>query len=139
MVWSADTNTPIGCGSGGRPLLLASLLPNEIVLGMEIRAKHTEYVRLRIVVARKEGVHDDNKANIGTTDDEAKIQLLQQLRRDAHQLHEVSSQFLSAAKHQQAVLLLSRSPFPEESTQFSEDLVLNHRRHTQGRCLTSIQ
>ena len=55
--------------------MFASLLPNDIILGMEIRAKVTEYVRLRIVAARKEGVHDD-KSNHGTTsttnDSEAK-------------------------------------------------------------------
>jgi tRNA (guanine-N7-)-methyltransferase len=45
----------IGCGFGGLTLSLASLLPNEVILGMEIRAKVTEYVRLRIVAARKDG------------------------------------------------------------------------------------
>eukprot|EP00934_Nitzschia_sp_Nitz4_P001847 Nitzschia sp. Nitz4//scaffold362_size15054//13434//14288//NITZ4_008903-RA/size15054-processed-gene-0.3-mRNA-1//1//CDS//3329549253//1847//frame0 len=44
----------IGCGFGGLTVALANLLPNETVLGMEIRAKVTEYVRLRIVASRKE-------------------------------------------------------------------------------------
>lgn len=46
----------VGCGFGGLTLSLARALPDEIILGMEIRAKVTEYVRLRIVAARKEGV-----------------------------------------------------------------------------------
>jgi tRNA (guanine-N7-)-methyltransferase len=44
----------IGCGFGGLTLALATLLPNNIILGMEIRSKVTEYVRLRIVASRKE-------------------------------------------------------------------------------------
>lgn len=44
----------IGCGFGGLTMALATLLPHEIILGMEIRAKVTEYVRLRILAARKE-------------------------------------------------------------------------------------
>ena len=44
----------IGCGFGGLTLALATLLPEEQILGMEIRAKVTEYVRLRIVASRKE-------------------------------------------------------------------------------------
>ena len=44
----------IGCGFGGLTLALATLLPDNIILGMEIRAKVTEYVRLRIVASRKE-------------------------------------------------------------------------------------
>ena len=44
----------IGCGFGGLTVALATLLPNETVLGMEIRAKVTEYVRLRIAAFRKE-------------------------------------------------------------------------------------
>lgn len=44
----------IGCGFGGLTLALATLLPSETILGMEIRAKVTEYVRLRIVASRKE-------------------------------------------------------------------------------------
>lgn len=44
----------IGCGFGGLTVALASLLPKETILGMEIRAKVTEYVRLRIVASRKE-------------------------------------------------------------------------------------
>ncbi|CAJ1967188.1 unnamed protein product [Cylindrotheca closterium] len=44
----------IGCGFGGLTIALATLLPKETVLGMEIRAKVTEYVRLRILASRKE-------------------------------------------------------------------------------------
>jgi tRNA (guanine-N7-)-methyltransferase len=35
-------------------MALAPLLPNNVILGMEIRGKVSEYVRLRIVAARKE-------------------------------------------------------------------------------------
>ena len=42
----------IGCGFGGLLMSLATLLPHERILGLEIRAKVTEYVRLRIVAAR---------------------------------------------------------------------------------------
>ena len=47
----------IGCGFGGLTMALANLLPKEVILGLEIRSKVTEYVRLRIVAARKEGSH----------------------------------------------------------------------------------
>lgn len=50
----APTVLDIGCGFGGLTIALASLLPEEKVLGMEIRAKVTEYVRLRIAAHRKE-------------------------------------------------------------------------------------
>mmetsp|Transcript_10986 Transcript_10986/g.16987 ORF Transcript_10986/g.16987 Transcript_10986/m.16987 type:complete len:297 (+) Transcript_10986:33-923(+) len=44
----------VGCGFGGLTLALATLLPKDLILGMEIRAKVTEYVRLRIAACRKE-------------------------------------------------------------------------------------
>lgn len=44
----------IGCGFGGLTMALSPLLPDSNILGMEIRAKVTEYVRLRIVAQRKE-------------------------------------------------------------------------------------
>lgn len=44
----------IGCGFGGLTLALSKLLSEEVILGMEIRAKVTEYVRLRIAAARTE-------------------------------------------------------------------------------------
>eukprot|EP00586_Coscinodiscus_wailesii_P013475 CAMPEP_0172514102 /NCGR_PEP_ID=MMETSP1066-20121228/257442_1 /TAXON_ID=671091 /ORGANISM="Coscinodiscus wailesii, Strain CCMP2513" /LENGTH=293 /DNA_ID=CAMNT_0013294633 /DNA_START=71 /DNA_END=949 /DNA_ORIENTATION=+ len=44
----------IGCGFGGLTISLATLLPQHTILGMEIRAKVTEYVRLRIMALRKE-------------------------------------------------------------------------------------
>lgn len=55
----------IGCGFGGLTMSLAYLLPNEYILGMEIRAKVTEYVRLRIMNARKEYL-DHNSNNSST-------------------------------------------------------------------------
>jgi len=51
---TAPTVLDIGCGFGGLTLALAQLLPNSVILGMEIRAKVTEYVRLRIAAKRKE-------------------------------------------------------------------------------------
>lgn len=44
----------IGCGFGGLTIALSKLLPNNLILGLEIRAKVTEYVRLRIAALRKE-------------------------------------------------------------------------------------
>lgn len=38
----------IGCGFGGLTMALAELLPEELILAMEIRAKVCEFVRLRI-------------------------------------------------------------------------------------------
>ena len=44
----------IGCGFGGLTIALATLLPDSTILGLEIRDKVTEYVRLRIAALRKE-------------------------------------------------------------------------------------
>lgn len=44
----------IGCGFGGLTTALATLLPTKRILALEIRAKVTEYVRLRIIALRKE-------------------------------------------------------------------------------------
>lgn len=44
----------VGMGFGGLTIALAELYPNELVLGMEIRAKVCEYVRLRIEALRDE-------------------------------------------------------------------------------------
>mmetsp|Transcript_17755 Transcript_17755/g.49176 ORF Transcript_17755/g.49176 Transcript_17755/m.49176 type:complete len:322 (+) Transcript_17755:176-1141(+) len=44
----------IGCGFGGLTVALSTILPNETILGMEIRAKVTEFVRLRLLALRKE-------------------------------------------------------------------------------------
>ena len=54
VVTKAPTVLDIGCGFGGLTIKLATLLPDEVILGMEIRAKVCEYVRLRIVAHRKE-------------------------------------------------------------------------------------
>jgi tRNA (guanine-N7-)-methyltransferase len=61
---TTPTVLDIGCGFGGLTLALASLLPNDVILGMEIRAKVTEYVRLRIVAARKKGF--DSKPTVSS-------------------------------------------------------------------------
>jgi len=56
--YSKITSTPnvldVGCGFGGLTIALSKLLSDKIILGMEIRAKVTEYVRLRIVALRQE-------------------------------------------------------------------------------------
>ncbi len=44
----------IGCGFGGLTTALSTLLPDKMILGLEIRGKVTEYVRLRILALRKE-------------------------------------------------------------------------------------
>ena len=62
MDWSnyflSDDKIPtvldIGCGFGGLTVALAEILPKSNILGLEIRAKVTEYVRLRIAALRKD-------------------------------------------------------------------------------------
>ena len=44
----------IGCGFGGLTVALSTILPDETILGMEIRTKVTEFVRLRILALRKD-------------------------------------------------------------------------------------
>mmetsp|Transcript_18254 Transcript_18254/g.24058 ORF Transcript_18254/g.24058 Transcript_18254/m.24058 type:complete len:289 (-) Transcript_18254:217-1083(-) len=44
----------VGCGFGGLTVSLAKTFPDKLVLGMEIRPKVCEYVRLRIEALRKE-------------------------------------------------------------------------------------
>eukprot|EP00571_Detonula_confervacea_P006061 CAMPEP_0172313500 /NCGR_PEP_ID=MMETSP1058-20130122/20316_1 /TAXON_ID=83371 /ORGANISM="Detonula confervacea, Strain CCMP 353" /LENGTH=319 /DNA_ID=CAMNT_0013027157 /DNA_START=65 /DNA_END=1024 /DNA_ORIENTATION=+ len=51
----------VGCGFGGLTMALSPALPNNTIMGLEIRAKVTEYVRLRIVAQRKE--HPDQFQN----------------------------------------------------------------------------
>ena len=47
------TIVDVGCGFGGLTVALATLFPNEYSLGLEIRAKVAEYVRLRIEAHRQ--------------------------------------------------------------------------------------
>jgi tRNA (guanine-N7-)-methyltransferase len=54
----------IGCGFGGLTIALATLLPQETVLGLEIRAKVAEYVRLRIMAHRKENPGQFENASV---------------------------------------------------------------------------
>ena len=52
----------IGMGFGGLTVALAKLFPDKLVLGMEIRAKLCEYVRLRIEALRLEHVGEYQNA-----------------------------------------------------------------------------
>jgi tRNA (guanine-N7-)-methyltransferase len=45
----------VGMGYGGLTVALATLFPDKLVLGMEIRAKLVEYVKLKIEALRTEG------------------------------------------------------------------------------------
>ena len=53
----------VGCGFGGLTLALSTLLPHHTILGLEIRTKVTEYVRLRILAHRKEEQHANSYQN----------------------------------------------------------------------------
>jgi len=44
----------IGCGFGGLTVALSPLLPSSRIMGMEIRAKVCEYVRLRVMSLRND-------------------------------------------------------------------------------------
>jgi tRNA (guanine-N7-)-methyltransferase len=44
----------VGCGFGGLTLALSESLPNHTILGLEIRPKVAEFVRLRILAQRKD-------------------------------------------------------------------------------------
>jgi Putative methyltransferase len=58
----------IGCGFCGLTLALAAIFPEETILGLEIRAKVTEYVRLRIVAARNDpAAHHINPHALATS------------------------------------------------------------------------
>jgi tRNA (guanine-N7-)-methyltransferase len=46
----------VGCGFGGLTMALAERAPDTLVLGLEIRPKVTEYVRLRIQAHRRKGM-----------------------------------------------------------------------------------
>jgi tRNA (guanine-N7-)-methyltransferase len=55
-----------GCGFGGLTVALATALPEHVIMGLEIRAKVTEYVRLRIAALRREGASYDNSSVMRT-------------------------------------------------------------------------
>ena len=48
------TFADIGCGFGGLLVRLSPLFPKELIMGMEIRAQVSEYVRERSLALRKE-------------------------------------------------------------------------------------
>lgn len=56
----------MGMGFGGLTVKLAELFPAQLVLGMEIRAKVCEYVRLRIEALRKDTSQYQNAACLRT-------------------------------------------------------------------------
>lgn len=53
----------VGCGFGGLTVALSASLPNDRVLGMEIRAKVAEYVRLRVAALRRGAKDDDDEGS----------------------------------------------------------------------------
>jgi tRNA (guanine-N7-)-methyltransferase len=57
------TSLDIGMGFGGLTIALAELFPEKLVLGMEIRPKVTEYVRLRIDGLRESKPGEYQKAS----------------------------------------------------------------------------
>eukprot|EP00535_Pseudo-nitzschia_heimii_P008918 CAMPEP_0197188724 /NCGR_PEP_ID=MMETSP1423-20130617/18357_1 /TAXON_ID=476441 /ORGANISM="Pseudo-nitzschia heimii, Strain UNC1101" /LENGTH=331 /DNA_ID=CAMNT_0042640641 /DNA_START=84 /DNA_END=1079 /DNA_ORIENTATION=- len=57
----------IGCGFGGLTVALSTILPKETILGMEIRAKVTEFVRLRLLALRKENPGSYENASVMRT------------------------------------------------------------------------
>merc|ERR1712142_1114025 len=56
----------VGCGYGGMLTALAPLLPESLILGMEIRVKVSAYVHKRILALRKSA---QNAANESKTSD----------------------------------------------------------------------
>ncbi|KAL3793464.1 hypothetical protein ACHAW5_001639 [Stephanodiscus triporus] len=59
----------VGCGFGGLTLALSAAMPDRTILGLEIRPKVAEYVRLRILARRTEQRHpdDDDDGNGGAS------------------------------------------------------------------------
>lgn len=57
----------IGCGFGGLLTGLSPLLPDSLMVGMEIRPKVSEYVRLRILAARKQTTPELLNASVVNT------------------------------------------------------------------------
>ncbi|KAI4123976.1 MAG: hypothetical protein LQ341_007127 [Variospora aurantia] len=60
----AVTVADIGCGFGGLLVALAPKLPNELLIGMEIRTQVTEFVQDRIRALRKQNAEDGLYQNI---------------------------------------------------------------------------
>ena len=58
------TVADIGCGFGGLLVALAPRLPDDLLLGLEIRTQVTEYVQDRIKALRKQNVGSDRYQNI---------------------------------------------------------------------------
>jgi tRNA (guanine-N7-)-methyltransferase len=58
------TIADIGCGFGGLLTALSPLLPNKLILGMEIRVQVTQYVEDRILALRQQRNDTDGYSNI---------------------------------------------------------------------------
>ena len=54
LCFSVVRHLDIGCGYGGLTMALAKIFPDKLVLGLEIRAKIVEYVKLKIEALRNE-------------------------------------------------------------------------------------
>ncbi|KAK8813469.1 hypothetical protein WA556_000047, partial [Blastocystis sp. ATCC 50177/Nand II] len=57
----------VGCGYGGLTVALSTILPDELILGLEIRMKVTEYVDLRIKNLREENPGKYQNASVMRT------------------------------------------------------------------------
>jgi tRNA (guanine-N7-)-methyltransferase len=66
----------VGCGFGGLLLGLAPVLPSSLILGLEIRPRVTEYVRLRILALRKQALVENAASSSGPITDYQNISVM---------------------------------------------------------------
>ncbi len=69
----------IGCGYGGLSIALASLFPDKLVLGLEIRAKVSEFVRQKILHLREK--HPGQYGNVSVLRSNSMKHLVHFIRR----------------------------------------------------------
>ena len=95
----------VGCGFGGLTIALSTILPDSLILGIEIRAKVAEYVRLRIAALRKE---EQDKINELQGEDQAQAQAQaqqqqQQLYQNCSVLRTNSMKYMSNYFHKHSI------------------------------------